>query len=137
MNENCESLKVRFKHTGRHEGVPFEIEQWYPIIKDFTFKTYFIPLEIEDAIAISNFYEEKFLSNNNNSNKLTYEDIKRLKNLENNIQNIIDSNPNLKSKGAFVRLSGRSPKDGEPYNSQKIKNNYDNNLIKFEKIKFM
>ena len=134
MNENCESLKVHFKHTGRHEGVPFEIEQWYPIIKDFTFKTYFIPLEIEDAKAMSNFYEEKFLSNNKDSNKLTYEDIKRIKDLENKIQNIIDSNPNLKSKGSFVRLSGRSPKDGEPYDSKKIKNNYDNNLIKFEKI---
>ena len=134
MNENCENLKVHFKHAGRHEGVPFEIEQWYPIIKDFTFKTYFIPLEIEDAIAMSNFYEEKFLLNNKDSNKLTYEDIKRIKNLEIKIQNIIDSNPNLKSKGAFVRLSGRSPKDGEPYDSKKIKNNYDNNLIKFEKI---
>ena len=134
MNENCESLKVHFKHTGRHEGVPFEIEQWYPIIKDFTFKTYFIPLEVEDAIAMSNFYEEKYLPNNKNVNKMTYGDINCLKNLENKIQNLFDSNPNLKLKGVFVRLSGRSPKDGEPYNMQKIISNYNNNLIKFEKI---
>ena len=134
MNENCNGLKIHFKHAGRHEGVPFEIEQWYPIIKDFTFKTYFIPLEIEDAIAMSNFYEEKYLPNNKDSGKLTQEDITRIKNLENKIQNLIDSNPNLKSKGAFIRLSGRSPKDGEPYNMQKIKNNYNNNLIKFEKL---
>ena len=134
MNENCEGLKIKFKHTGRHEGVPFEIEQWYPIIKDFTFKTYFIPLELEDGIAMSNYYEEKYLSGNKNANKLTYEDIIRLKNLEKKIQNLIDSIPNLKSKGAFVRLSGRSPKDGEPYDPKKIIHNYENNLVKFEKI---
>ena len=94
MNENCNGLKIHFKHAGRHEGVPFEIEQWYPIIKDFTFKTYFIPLEMEDAIAMSNFYEEKYLPNNKDSGKLTQEDITRIKNLENKIQNLIDSNPN-------------------------------------------
>ena len=130
MNENCESLNIGFKHKGRHEGVPFEIEQWYPILKDYTFKTYFIPLEIEDAIAMSNFYEEKYLS----KNKLTQDDINRIKNLEIKIQKLIDSNPNLKSWGYFVRLSGRSPKDGEPYNMQKIKNNYENNLIRYEKL---
>ena len=133
MNENCESLKIGFKHKGRHEGVPFEIEQWYPVLRDYTFKTYFIPLEIEDAIAMSNFYEEKYLSENKNSNKLTFDDINRIKNLEIKIQKIIDLNPNLKTKGCFVRLSGRSPKDGEPYNMQKIKNNYENNLIRYEK----
>ena len=42
MNENSESLKIHSKHAGRHEGFPFAIEQWYPILKDFTFKTYFI-----------------------------------------------------------------------------------------------
>ena len=130
MNENCESLNIGFKHKGRHEGVPFEIEQWYPILKDYTFKTYFIPLEIEDAIAMSNFYEEKYLS----KNKLTQDDINRIKNLEIKIQKLIDLNPNLKSGGCFVRLSGRSPKDGEPYNMQKIKNNYENNLLRYEKL---
>ena len=130
MNEKCESLNIGFKHKGRHEGVPFEIEQWYPILKDFTFKTYFIPLEIEDAIAMSNFYEEKYLS----KNKLTRDDINRIKNLELKIQKLLDSNPNLKTGGCFARLSGRSPKDGEPYNMQKIKNNYENNLIKYEKL---
>ena len=133
MNENSESLKIHSKHAGRHEGFPFAIEQWYPILKDFTFKTYFIPLELEDAIAMSNFYQEKFLSDNKNLTKLSYEDVNCLKNLENKIQKIFDENPNLKSKGAFVRLSGRSPKEGEPYNSKKIIQNYNNNLIQFEK----
>lgn len=114
MNENTSSLRGRFKHIGRHEGVPFEIEQWYPILKDYTFKTYFIPLEVEDAIAMRNFYNEKYLSTNKDIDKLNYEDITRLKTLENKIQNIFDSNPDLKSKGTFVRLSGRSPKEGEP-----------------------
>ena len=134
MNENSPSLKGRFKHIGRHEGVPFEIEQWYPILKDYTFKTYFIPLEVEDAIAMRNFYNEKYLSTNKGLDKLNYEDIIRLKTLENKIQNIFDSNPDLKSKGAFVRLSGRSPKEGEPYDANKVIQNYENNLIKLEKM---
>jgi hypothetical protein len=134
MNENSPSLKGPFKHRGRHEGVPFEIEQWYPILKDYTFKTYFIPLEVEDAIAMRNFYNEKYLSTNKGINKLNYEDITRLKALEYKIQNIFDSNPNLKSKGAFVRLSGRSPKEGEPYDANKVIQKYENNLIKLEKM---
>ena len=134
MDENSQGLKIQSKHRGRHEGVPFEIDQWYPILKDFTFKTYFIPLEVEDAIAMSNFYNEKYLSENKSLKKLTYEDIIRLKNLENRIQNIFDANPNLKSKGAFARLSGRSPKEGEPYNSKKKIEKYQNNLKILGKI---
>ena len=134
MNENCQLIKIDFKHAGRHEGVPFEIEQWYPIIKDFTFKTHYIPLEIEDAIAMSNFYEEKFFPDKNNINKLTNDDITRLLNLENKIKNIINLNHNLTLNGVFIRLSGRSPKDGEPYDTKKIIQNYKNNLVKFEKL---
>lgn len=133
MNENSESLKIHSKHVGRHEGFPFEIEQWYSILKDFTYKTYFLPLEVEDAIAMSNFYQEKYLANNKNLTKLSYEDVIRLKTLETKIQKIFNDNPNLKAKGAFIRLSGRSAKDGEPYDAKKIINNYNNNLIKFEK----
>ena len=37
-------LKLGRYNFVRHEGNPFNIDVWYPLVKDITFKTYFMPL---------------------------------------------------------------------------------------------
>ena len=58
----------------RHEGNPFNIDVWYPLVKDIAFKTYFIPFEKEEGNAILKYYNSK--------DQITYEDYLILESLE-------------------------------------------------------
>ena len=109
----------------RHEGNPFNIDVWYPLVKDITFKTYFIPLEKEEGQIIYKFYNSK--------KDITYEDYKILESLEKKIDSEIEKNEELKKNGAFLRLIDRSPKDGDPYDNKKVLEEYKNNLQKYSK----
>ena len=104
----------------RHEGNPFNIDVWYPLVKDITFKTYFIPLEIEEGIIINKFYKSK--------EEITYNDYLILESLEKKIDSEIQKNEGLKKNGAFLRLIDRSPKDGDPYEKEKILEEYSKNI---------
>lgn len=42
-----EELEEMFKHE-----IPFDVESWYPKLKEFTFETTFFPLKIVEAVAI-------------------------------------------------------------------------------------
>ena len=112
-------------NIGKHEGNPFNLDVWYPLVKDITFKSYFIPLEREEGEIILKFYKSK--------NDITYNEYKILESLEKKIDNVIQNNENLKKNGAFVRLIDRSPKDGDPYNNEKILEEYKNNLNEISK----
>ena len=112
-------------NLGRHEGNPFNLDVWYPLVKDITFKSYFIPLEREEGQVIFKYYKSK--------TDLTYSEYKILESLEKKIDTVIQNNENLKKNGAFIRLIDRSPKDGDPYNNEKVIEEYKSNLEKLSK----
>jgi hypothetical protein len=118
-----EKLKISSEHKIRSENLPFDIDVWYPILKDFTFKTHFIPLSISEAKAIIIFYRTKY--NIQRNRDLNGDDIIILNSLENRIQNNLQNNF---KNGAFIRLCGRSPKDGEPLHPNKVINHYTQEL---------
>ena len=100
----------------RHEGNPFNIDVWYPLVKNITFKSFFIPFEKIYGEIIYKFYKYK--------NDITYNDIKILETLEKKIDFVIQNNECLKKNGAFLRLIDRSPKDGDPYNKEYVLKEY-------------
>ena len=61
MNEENWKLKIYSEHKNRHENNPFDIDQWYPILKSITFKTFFLPLQFQEAIAIMHYYRQRYL----------------------------------------------------------------------------
>lgn len=80
------------------------IENWYESLKSYTMKTQFIPISIKLANALIHYYEQS-----NGEGKLSAEEKVLLENLKEQINNVIE---NLyRSRGAFIRLSTRSPKD--------------------------
>ena len=116
---NKEKNKGRYNLI-RHQGNPFNIDVWYPLVKDITFKTYFIPFEKEEGNVILKYYNSK--------DQITYEDYLILESLEKKIDLEIQKNEGLKKNGAFIRLIDRSPKDGDPYEKEKVLEEYNNNL---------
>eukprot|EP00954_Amorphochlora_amoebiformis_P011874 928138-Amorphochlora_amoeboformis.AAC.1 len=57
----------------------FEVEAWYPIIRDHTFYTEVLPLSTAQAIAIVRYQRARFTPNPSSRSKLTYEDCKGLR----------------------------------------------------------
>ena len=109
----------------RHEGNPFNIDVWYPLVKNITFKSFFIPLEKIYGEIIYKFYKCK--------NDITYNDIKILETLEKKIDFVIQNNECLRKNGAFIRLIDRSPKDGDPYNKEYVLKEYKKILFDLSK----
>ena len=122
-------LKINGDHRFRHENTSFNIDVWYPLLEDLTFKSYFIPLERKEANAMYKYYNSRYLSRG----EITYKEVEILNNLENKIDTFIKNNENLSKNGAFIRLSGRSPKDGDGFDLKKLYNEYLNNLNKLSK----
>lgn len=117
-------LNYNSNHRFRHENLPFDIDEWYPIFELITFKSYFLPLKKEQAEAIVAFYRYYFYHQNEFqvSHTLILED------LEKKLDDIFKSNPNLIQNGGFLRLCGRSPKDGDPYQPMRFFKEYEKNL---------
>lgn len=124
-------LSYNSEHRFRHENLPFDIDEWYPILEQITFKTFFLPLKMEQAEAMIAYYRSFCLRRNDlqSSHTLILED------LEKQIDNLFSSNPALNRNGAFLRLCGRSPKDGDPYKPLRFFQEYKNNLEKISKEK--
>mmetsp|Transcript_7597 Transcript_7597/g.10480 ORF Transcript_7597/g.10480 Transcript_7597/m.10480 type:complete len:336 (+) Transcript_7597:34-1041(+) len=91
------------------------IENWYQDIAEFTFKTVFIPLTKHEANALCNIWE---INNTKNTDK-SQMDTNTLKELETKIDEALKGFP----KGAFAKLSCRSPKDAT-VNSPEMKQIY-------------
>jgi hypothetical protein len=114
----------------KQEGLRYDVEAWYDIISDFTFATVFRPLRTEEARAIVNFYQRRY----NSRDRLNLADISALRQLQADIATTLQAPPfasvgkdaaGAKSRGAFVRLSARSPKDGCPLQPVKLKRTYE------------
>lgn len=122
-------LQINGEHRFRHENTSFNIDVWYPLLEDLTFKSYFIRIEREEANSMYRYYNKRYLSRGT----FTLKDTENLINLEKKIDSFIKGNKNLNEKGAFIRLSGRSPKDGDGYDLKKLYNEYLNNLDNLSK----
>ncbi|CAF0783956.1 unnamed protein product [Adineta steineri] len=97
----------------RSKNVYFDVEAWYEIIRSETFYTEFIPVSPAIAQAFVNFYQTRYMSRKS----LNFIDIKLIQSIQNQL--------NLKiNNDTFIRLSARSPKDGKPLDSQKIRQYY-------------
>ena len=117
-------MSTSVNHIFRHESFPFDLDQWYPIMEPITFKTYFLPLKLEQAEAIIQYYSTNYLGKEG----FTIEHTKILEDLETQIDQLFTTTPLLQKKGAFLRLCGRSPKDGEPYDPERFYEEYRSNL---------
>jgi hypothetical protein len=115
-------LSFNSEHRLRAENLSWDIDVWYPLVQDFTFRTVFIPLTLTEARAIQAFHD---VSWRHMRKHLTRAEIDTLQRLEEDIDHKIKSEfPN----GAFVRLCGRSPKDGEPLDKERVLKQYEENL---------
>ena len=126
---NQHQRKANWDHKYRHQNMSVDMDVWYPFLKSITFKTYFIPLKYREAEAILNF---NFYRNKNMKDKFTKEDTKILRNLQKKVDYFFETYDDLKN-GAMFRLSGRSGKDMDYYDNEKIMALYEENLEKVSK----
>ena len=97
---------------------------WYPLVKQFTFKSEFLPLLKAECKSIQAYYNVFY---RHTRPHLTEDEISVLKNLEKEIDALLEEEFS-RERGAFVRLCGRSPKDGEPLNKSQVYDDYQKNL---------
>ena len=121
--------KANWDHKYRHQNMSVDMDVWYPMLKSITFKTYFIPLKYREAEAILNFNRDR---NKNQGNFFTKEDTDVLLQLQQKVDHYFNTFDDLKN-GAMFRLSGRSGKDMDYYDNDKIYQAYLDNLEKVSK----
>jgi hypothetical protein len=120
--------KANWDHKYRHQNMSVDVDVWYPMLKNITFKTFFLPLKYREAEAILNFHYMR----KRNEPIFTKEDTAVLRHLEQKVNRCFQEHEELK-KGAMFRLSGRSGKDLDYYDNEKIMQDYLNNLEKVSK----
>jgi hypothetical protein len=125
-----EALSFNSEHRLRAENLSYDIDVWYPKLKQFTMKSIFLPLKRDEAEAILAFHNISW-RNCGARPYLTRNEVKILQELEKSIENEIvmfRDHRSLEVKedtdaasfsaspscSFFARLCGRSPKDGEP-----------------------
>ncbi len=112
-NINSHESKVRdSKHEcnlhQRESHLEFDNEAWYPVVENITFPTKFISLYQEQAEALIANYRFTYL----NGPPLNEQHQAALMQLEALLRDEVEALCNVPdSKGVFVRLSSRSPKD--------------------------
>lgn len=121
-----EALKFDSEHRLRAENLCYDIDTWYPKLKQFTFDSLFIPFTRREAECILAFHDVTW-RNTSKKPYLSRDEVKVLQNLEqvidSEIKQLLDRNAEQGSnqeKAVFLRLCGRSPKDGEPYDRSKV-----------------
>jgi hypothetical protein len=85
----------------------------------------FFPLKLEEAEAIRAFHD---VSWRHLRPFLTEKEIQTLRNLEKDIEQCLIQNSTNGVCSFFLRLCGRSPKDGEPFNRNEILQKYNDAL---------
>ena len=121
--------RANWDHKYRHQNMSVDMDVWYPMLKSITFKTYFIHIKYCEAEAIINYYNYRYRHQNN---AFTIKDTNILLELENKINYYFKTYDDLKN-GAMFRLTGRSGKDMDYYDNDKIYQLYLNNLSKISK----
>jgi hypothetical protein len=124
-------MKSNFERRDFTSNSKYIIENWIENIKEYTFKTYIIPLKLEEAKSLMKYKEVlKFLKEINNNNEynnqdyeknmekiLNKEEINQIISIENKIDEFVEKTNNKK---IFVKLSQRSPKDSS-FTGEKVK----------------
>ena len=101
-------------------GFAYDIDQWYPKCRDFTFPTEFLPISQEEAKVMIKQYEINVLHQKVQLNEEEYEIYKQL---EQKIEEILQTHFYDEEEdivAAFVRMSSRSPKDAA-FSSENMK----------------
>src|SRR4051794_35189378 len=115
------ALSFDSEHKLRTENLAFDIDVWYPRLKSFTFPTTFLPLSRNEARAIVRCYRTRFIGDP----IITTSDRKVLRQLEYKLDQIVKTQFN---NGCFMRLCGRSAKDAEPHDRDRIRREYKHHL---------
>jgi hypothetical protein len=115
-------LFIDSEHRLRAENLSWDMDVWYPSVQAVTFPTRFLPLTMNEARAILSFHD---VSWRHAKEALLPEEIATLKGLEGSIDSMVREFPN---KCAFMRLCGRSPKDGEPLDRTTVLQKYQSEL---------
>eukprot|EP01084_Bolivina_argentea_P310986 538239_1 len=147
-------INSQFHQTLKH--ISFDINAWYPFLKDYTFPTAFLTITPTIAQSIVNFY--RAANCRAIQNRLTKTDIENLRSLQKKLDQQIKScinkwygddmkDNNAATNAVFIRFSYRSPKDGaKMYEINPIKllmdgrikneNNSDDNEANIQFIEF-
>ena len=104
------ALSFDSEHRLRSENLCYDIDCWYPILKDFTFISVFLPLKKCEALSIRRFHD---VSWRHSSSHLSANEIDILKRLEDSINDALTELRNLANESlsevpatAFLRLCG-------------------------------
>eukprot|EP00854_Cymbomonas_tetramitiformis_P026367 gene26367-32340_t len=117
---------IEHKQKIREEHLPFDVEAWYPLLEEITFFTAFIDLTTDHAQAIRSFYAARY-----NSRRESFSSAHAVALYE--LRKALDAilrRPEFEEKGAFVRLSSRSPKDGSPFRQVEFQSKYQDILAR-------
>ncbi len=143
-NEGTKQLAFNSEHRLRSENLAFDIDVWAPIflnhnyeesygnnypasvVKPLTARSVFVPLTFKEAQAIRAFHDVSW-RNSRSPPMLTLEETQILKKLEQDLDDTLKKNFSSTSSSpcAFVRLCGRSPKDGDPRDFSRIRKEYE------------
>ena len=118
--------RANWDHKYRHQNMSVDMDVWYPMLKEVTFKTYFIHIKYSEAESIINYYNYRI---KHQKDAFTSKDTKILLELQNKIDYYFNTYSDLKN-GAMFRLSGRSGKDMDYYDNDLIYKLYLDNLNK-------
>ncbi len=98
----------------KKEHIPFDVERWYPHVKDHTFFTQTLPFSPREAAACVRYYRQRWLGRKEyRGEQFGPADCKIILSVRKRLEDCLAKEP-FSSSGAFVRLSSRSPKDGIP-----------------------
>eukprot|EP00026_Physarum_polycephalum_P011495 Phypoly_transcript_11725.p1 GENE.Phypoly_transcript_11725~~Phypoly_transcript_11725.p1 ORF type:complete len:383 (+),score=41.64 Phypoly_transcript_11725:21-1169(+) len=107
----------------------FDVDQWYPALRPYTFESHFIDMSIDDANAMKRMYRSKL---DDIIPTPTGDDLQRIEEMKVKMDQIF-AGFRAKNKTAFVRLSGRSPKDAGQDGDDKLKQMIVDEVSQFEK----
>lgn len=128
-SSNSDYLSFDSEHRLRAENLSFDIDVWYPLVEKHTFRSMFLPLKLKEAIAIRAFHD---VSWRHVKQCLSDDEISTLITLEKDIDDkLMECFPN---REAFIRMCGRSPKDGEPRDRDKIRRSYHKMLSEYKAL---
>lgn len=105
----------------RNGHIDFDVETWYPILESETFTTRFISISPSLARAFVNSYQTRY----NSKNLLTSTDLEEIQRIENDLKEQMIGD-------VFIRLSSRSPKDGNPLDKQRLNQIYHLELTRLQ-----
>ncbi|UJR19979.1 hypothetical protein I4U23_023113 [Adineta vaga] len=122
-DENNEKELYLHKILRQREHIPFNVESWYKILENETFYTEFLPISPSIAQAFVNYYQARY---NSKTSLFNTEHCQLIQSIENQLKEQIfnSKSKTFSTDGCFIRLSSRSPKDGNCLNQHMLKELY-------------